>query len=63
MMAAEVGWGGWALIPVTAGGSLRLAEKCCLYKKEAEDLELSVFTEIREGMRDHGVGGDWFPHL
>lgn len=63
MVAAEVGWGGWALIPVTARGSPRLVEKCCLYRKGAEDLELSIFTEIREGVGDRGVGGDWFPCL
>lgn len=51
------------LTPVTAHVLPGLAEKCCLYRKGAEGLELSVFTEVREGMGDNGVGGDWFPRL
>lgn len=50
-------------IPVTACEPLRLVEKRCFYRKGVEDLQLSVFTEIREGMGDNGGGGDWFPPL
>lgn len=51
------------LAPVAARVLPGLAEKCCLYRKGAEDLELSVLTEVRAGMGDNGVGGNWFPRL